>query len=101
MSYFHATWWLTKKLTVRGSGTPHPSLYIEPEGTAGGYITLQMDRGLTSTERVAVADQVLSAVTRWRDALAAEDEQERTAADELAAAHAEIARLKAEAEGTS
>lgn len=101
MTYFHATWFLTTRTTVRGSGTPHPTLYIEPEGTAGGYVNLQMDRGLTSEQQVEIADRVLNAVTRWRDALAAEAEQERTTADELAAARAEIARLKAEAEEAS
>ncbi|MER5312743.1 hypothetical protein ABT034_33780 [Streptomyces sp. NPDC002773] len=87
--------------TVRSSTAVYPVLYIEPGGMVQGAINLQMKSELTPGERVQIADRIASEVCRWRDEIAGRANKERTAADELAAAHAEIARLKAEAEGTS
>lgn len=49
--------------------------------------------------QLAVADRVLAGVQRWRDGIAEAARRQRTAADELAAAREEIARLKAERDG--
>ncbi|MGW0904931.1 hypothetical protein [Streptomyces sp. NPDC002853] len=50
-------------------------------------------------KQLVVADRVLRQVTRWRDNIAEAADRQRTAADELAEARAEIERLKAEREG--
>lgn len=50
-------------------------------------------------KQLAVADRVLAEVQRWRDGIAEAADRQRTAADELAVAREEIARLKAELEG--
>jgi hypothetical protein len=50
-------------------------------------------------QQLAVADRVLAGVQRWRDGIAEYADRQRTAADELAAAREEIARLKAERDG--
>ncbi|MFD3568502.1 hypothetical protein [Streptomyces sp. NPDC058667] len=98
---FNATWFLNPKTTIRSSTTVGPVLYIEPDGMAHGAINLQMKHDVTLDEQVQIADRFAAEVTRWRDEIAARADRERTAADELAEARAEIARLKAEAEGAS
>lgn len=96
---FSATWFLTPQTSVRSSTAVGPVLYIEPDGMAYGAINLQMKSGLTLDEKVQIADRFAAEVTRWRDEIAARADKERTAADELAAARAEIARLKGELDG--
>ncbi|MFB7082780.1 hypothetical protein [Streptomyces sp. NPDC056308] len=73
-------------------------LYVEPDGEhRPGYITFQLDSKLSIDEQLEIADRFAKAVTSWRDEIAARADQQRTAADELEAARAKIARLKAEA----
>ncbi|MFF8839612.1 hypothetical protein [Streptomyces sp. NPDC015130] len=98
---FSATWFLNPKTSVRSSAAVGPVLYIEPDGTAYGSISLQMQGRLTLDEQVQIADRIASEVTRWRDEIAARADRERTATDELAEARAEIARLKAEQDGST
>ncbi|MET8404495.1 hypothetical protein [Streptomyces sp900116325] len=98
MSSYNATFFLSPQTQVRGDNSVHPVLYIEPDGRYGaGYIVLQMPSELTQEERVEIAERFLEGVTKWRDGIVGHAEQQRTAVDELASAHAEIARLKAEA----
>lgn len=98
MSYFTATFFLNAKTHVRGSASVHPVLYVEPDGEhQPGYVTFQIDSKLSIDEQLAIAERLAAGVASWRDGIAARAEQERTAADELATARAEIARLKAEA----
>lgn len=96
MSY-NATWFLSNKASFRSSASVGPVFYIESDGMAAGSISLQMKGGLTLDEQLRIADRFMAEVTRWHDGLASRVAQERTAVDELAAARAEIARLKAEA----
>ncbi|KIQ67017.1 hypothetical protein TR51_06395 [Kitasatospora griseola] len=77
-------------------GATEGSLYIHPNGMAGDQFTIYRRKDVSDAEMLAVADRVLSAVQRWRDRIAEHTEQNRTTADELAAARAEIARLKGE-----
>ncbi|MFB6717628.1 hypothetical protein [Streptomyces sp. NPDC056358] len=71
---------------------------MEPDGEhRPGYITFQLDSKLSIDEQLEIADRFAKAVTSWRDEIAARADQQRTAADELEAARAKIARLKAEA----
>lgn len=73
-------------------------LYVEPDGEhRPGYITFQLDSKLSIDEQLEIADRFAKAVTSWRDEIAARADQQRSAADELEAARAKIARLKAEA----
>lgn len=55
--------------------------------------------GTSADDQLVIADRVLAGVQRWRDGIAGAAEEQRTAADELAAAREEIARLKAERDG--
>ncbi|MGW1696497.1 hypothetical protein [Streptomyces sp. NPDC002399] len=71
---------------------------MEPDGEhRPGYITFQLDSKLSIDEQLEIADRFAKAVTSWRDEIAARADQQRSAADELEAARAKIARLKAEA----
>ncbi|MGW6741728.1 hypothetical protein ACWGDX_13535 [Streptomyces sp. NPDC055025] len=98
MNSFTATYFLDKKSDFRGNSSVHPVFYVEPNGEhRNGYITLQIDANLSADEQLKIADRLADAAGAWRDGLAARADSERTAADELAEAHAEIARLKAEA----
>ncbi|MEU2799016.1 hypothetical protein [Streptomyces sp. NPDC007117] len=99
MSAFTATFFLGPKTHVRGSASVHPVLYVEPDGQhRPGYVTFQIDAKLSVDEQLAIAERFASAVAGWRDGIAERAARERTAADELAAARAEIARLKGEQE---
>ncbi|KOT94532.1 hypothetical protein ADK70_12750 [Streptomyces rimosus subsp. pseudoverticillatus] len=98
MSY-NATFFLEQQATARCGSAPLAVLYIEPDGDMRNSINLQFPSGTPLDEQVATADRILTAVQRWRDSIAADRDRNRTAADELAKARAEIARLKAEAEG--
>jgi hypothetical protein len=98
VSNYSVTYFLEARTNVRGSGAPNPVLYVEPDGWHGpGCISLQMRSDITAEERVKIAEQFLKGVTAWRDTIVEQVERERTASDELEAARAEIARLKAEA----
>ncbi|MFF1650191.1 hypothetical protein [Streptomyces sp. NPDC058240] len=97
MSYYTATFFLGMKAHFRGNTSVAPVFYVEPDGEhAPGYITFQLDSELSIDEQLKIADRFAQAVTAWRDEIAARADQQRTAADDLEAARAEIARLKAE-----
>ncbi|MGW2594837.1 hypothetical protein ACWCXC_31855 [Streptomyces sp. NPDC001515] len=96
MSY-SATYFVNAATHVRGNASARPVLYVEPDGQhQSGYVTFQIDSKLPVDEQLAIADHFAAATAAWRDKIAARVEQERTATDELEAARAEIARLKAE-----
>ncbi|MFE0088822.1 hypothetical protein [Streptomyces sp. NPDC059016] len=98
MSAYNLAVFLEPSTHVRGSAVPCPVLYIEPDGQHGaGYIALQIRNKVSAEDQVKIAESVLKGVTAWRDSIVEHFQRERTAADELAAARAEIARLKAEA----
>jgi hypothetical protein len=83
------------------SGTyPLATLALRASSEANAN-TLKMlfKTGTPIEQQLAVADRVLAGVQRWRDGIAECIEKQRTAADELAAAREEIARLKAERDG--
>jgi len=82
---------------VRSSPPPISSLYVDPDGMSTGmHFSFLFASDVPLAEQVAVADRVLAGVQRWRDGIAEAAERQRTAEDELAAARAEIARLKGE-----
>ncbi|MGA5330989.1 hypothetical protein ACPCJT_20390 [Streptomyces griseoincarnatus] len=82
---------------VRSSRPSIAALYIDPDGMGTGtHLSMLFASDVPLTEQVAIADRVLAGVQRWRDGIAEAAERERTAEDELAAARAEIARLKGE-----
>ncbi|MCX5158138.1 hypothetical protein OOK39_02330 [Streptomyces sp. NBC_00264] len=98
MSAYTATFFLGMKAHFRGNTSVHPVFYVEPDGEhRPGYLTFQLDSKLSVDEQLEIADRFATAVTAWRDEIAARADQQRTATDELNAARAEIARLKAEA----
>ncbi|MFJ3812224.1 hypothetical protein ACIPWE_38415 [Streptomyces sp. NPDC090073] len=99
MSGFNLTFFMEPNADARGSGEPHPTLYIHPGGSPTESINLQISSSLSGDEKLQIADSILLGVQRWRDQIAADAERRRTAEDELAAARAEIERLKAEREG--
>ncbi|MFE6866052.1 hypothetical protein ACFVFS_05810 [Kitasatospora sp. NPDC057692] len=70
------------------------SLSIYPGSITGDQFTIYRRDNLTDEQMLAVADRVLEGIRQWRDAVAATVERNRTVADELAEARAEIARLK-------
>lgn len=81
-----------------GSIPPLASLSLRPSNVANcNELRMLFPSAMPIEQQLAVADRVLAGVQRWRDGIAEYAEEQRTAADELAAAHAEIARLKAEA----
>ncbi|WP_327655735.1 hypothetical protein [Streptomyces sp. NBC_00483] len=89
--------------TEAGTATsgPYPiaSLELQPDGEhRGNELQVMFRSGMPIEQQLAVADRVLAGVQRWRDNLAEVADRQRTAADELAEARAEIARLKAERE---
>lgn len=90
--------------TETGTATsgPHPiaSLSLRPSDRAtDSEMEMLFPSGMPTEKQLAVADRVLAGVQRWRDNIADAANRQRTAADELAEARAEIARLKAEREG--
>jgi len=98
MSSYQVTFFLEPRTNVRGSGMPNPVLYVEPDGWHGpGSISLQIPQHISAEDRVRIAEEFLKGVTAWRDTVVSEVKRQRTAVDELEAARAEIARLKAEA----
>lgn len=98
MSRYTATYFLDGKTNFRGSDAANPSFYIEPEGWhQGGYVTLLFSTGTSLDDQLQIAERLAQAAIEWRDSLAARADAARTAASELEAARAEIARLKAEA----
>lgn len=99
MSFFNATFFLEKDLSVRGSGTPNPALYVTPGAAQDGYATFQIDDQMTIDEQVSIVETFLKGVQAWRDQLVKDAQRRRTAEDELAAAHEQIARLKAQLDG--
>ncbi|MFC9949234.1 hypothetical protein ACFVIN_01475 [Streptomyces prasinus] len=88
------------KTEVRSSPPPISSLYIDPDGmAAGAHLSLLFASDVPLPEQAVIADRVLAGVQRWRDGIVEKSERARTAEDELAAARAEIARLKGEDTG--
>lgn len=97
MSAYNLTVFLEPRAQVRGTGAPNPVLYIEPDGWhRPGCITLQIPGKCSAEDRVRIAEAFLEGVTAWRNTIVADVERQRTAADELEAARAEIVRLKSE-----
>lgn len=99
MSTFSATFFLEPSAHVRGHASPHPALYVQPDGGFSGSICFQIKSNLSPDEQLKIADSILSGVQEWRDLLVEDAQRRRTAEDELAAAREEIARLKAERDG--
>ncbi len=93
-----ATDFWTKSGTAVGNCPPNASLSLRTSDAATSNELQMMFRSDTPIEQqLAVADRVLREVQRWRDGIAEYADRQRTAADELETARAEIARLKAEA----
>ncbi|MFK8850429.1 hypothetical protein [Streptomyces sp. Ac-502] len=93
MSY-NLTFFLESQATARSGSAPLSVLYIEPDGPMRNSINLQFPNSTPLDEQVATADRILTAVQEWRDGIVAYRDRTRTAADELAAAYAEIVRLE-------
>ncbi|MEU4348267.1 hypothetical protein [Streptomyces sp. NPDC023838] len=86
--------------TVESAPFPIASLRLRPSrDPRANELQMMFPSGMRVDEQLAVADRVLAGVQRWRDQIAEVADRQRTAADELAAAREEIARLKAEREG--
>lgn len=89
------TVFLDKHAAASGTGALG-TLYFYADAAMSTSVTLQFPHGMSMDDQVKVAESLLSGVQRWRDDVVRIAEQRRTAVDELAEAHAEIARLKAE-----
>lgn len=76
---------------------PYNSLNVRPDGNSGSDMSVQFSSHMALDEQLSIADRVLAGVQQWRDSIAEQANQQRTAADGLEAARTEIARLKAEA----
>ena len=88
----------TKTGTANAHMPPLATLSLRPsERPDCNELSMTFPSGMPIEDQLAVADRVLASVQRWRDGIAEYADQHRTAADELEAARAEIARLKAEA----
>jgi hypothetical protein len=88
--------------TAVGSPPPLATLSLRSDGAAtSSEFQMLFPSNMPIEQQLAIANRVLAGVQRWRDGVAEYAEQQRTAADELEAARAEIARLKAEAEVAS
>lgn len=99
MSAYNATFFLTAKTNARGTAAANPVFYVEPDGWhQPGCITMQIANGTSPADQVKIAESILSGAQQFRDSVVAEFERQRTAADELAEARAEIARLRGESE---
>ncbi|MFG3311812.1 hypothetical protein ACGF0C_07610 [Streptomyces albidoflavus] len=94
----YRTYW-TPEGHIELWGSTDGTLYLHPGSIAGDQITLIPPTDMTPEQMLTVADRVLTGVQRWRDTVAEHVERERTTADELAAAKAEIERLRAEQGG--
>lgn len=89
----------TKTGTANGHRPPLASLSLRPSDRADcNELSMAFPSEMPIKDQLAVANRVLAEVQRWRDGIAEYADQQRTAADELEAARAEIARLKAEVE---
>lgn len=97
MSYT-ATYFLEPHADTRAQGGVHPVLYVYPGGRATGGLHLQMPDSLPHADRVRIAETLLRGAQQFHDAVVADAERARTAADELAEAREEIARLRAGAD---
>ena len=90
----------TETGTVESGPYPIASLSLRPSNDPrASDLEMLFPSNMPVDKQLAVADRVLAGVQRWRDGIAQAAEQQRTAADELAAAREEIARLKAERDG--
>lgn len=99
MSTYHTYWSASGRVELWGA--TDGALYLEPNGIANDRVTLARPKDVTPEQMLAVADRVLAGVQRWRDTVAEHVERERTTADELAEARAEIERLRAEQGGAA
>ena len=98
-AYSH-TYFLDGKLDVTGTTAVAPVLYVEPDGRhRGPHVSFHIDSKLTAEEQADIADCFARAVASWAAELRANADKQRTTADELAAAKAEIERLRAEQGG--
>lgn len=94
------TIFLAHNAGARSTASLHGSLYVDPDGQYGDHgVTFMFGSNTPIAEQIVVADRVLAGVQRWRDDIVEHADRQRTAEDELAAAQAEIARLKAERDG--
>jgi hypothetical protein len=106
MNAYTHTYFLDGKLHVRGSagaGASMPSvLYVEPDGQhRGASISFHIDSKLSAAEQAEIAERFAQGVTTWAAEVRARADAERTAADELTEARAEIARFKGETGGAA
>lgn len=99
MTRISCTYFLEPHADARGNGAPNPTLTVYPAGIRYGSVTFQIGDDMPMAVRVKAAEALLRGAQQFRDAIVADAERKRTAEDELAEARAEIARLKAEAEG--
>ncbi|WP_432091084.1 hypothetical protein [Streptomyces sp. NRRL F-5630] len=101
MNNYTHTYFLDGKLHVRGSASAAmPSVfYVEPDGQhRGASMNFHIHAALPLAEQAEIAERLAQGVTEWADSIRAHADAERTAADELAEARAEIARLQGESE---
>jgi hypothetical protein len=90
----------TETGTADSGPYPIASLSLRPSSDSRSTeLQMLFHSGTPIEQQLAVADRVLAGVQRWRDGIADYANRESTAADELAAAREEIARLKAERDG--
>ncbi|MFD5027056.1 hypothetical protein [Streptomyces sp. NPDC058373] len=94
----YRTYW-TPEGHIEMWGATDGTLSLYPGSIASDQITIARPTDMTPEQMLAVADRVLAGVQRWRDTVAEHVERERTTADELAEARAEIERLRAEQGG--
>jgi alkylhydroperoxidase family enzyme len=81
--------------TAQSGPFPIASLSLRPSDRANcSEMQMMFHQGMPVETQLAVADRVLAVVQRWRDGIADAAETQRTTADELAQALAEIDRLK-------
>lgn len=91
--------WTETGIAEIGAGRG-PSLSLRPSNDAlANELMMMFPSAMTVAQQLVVAERVLAGVQRWRDKIAEDVDQQRTAVDELAEARAEIARLKAERDG--
>ncbi|MEU3386341.1 hypothetical protein [Streptomyces albidoflavus] len=100
-AYSH-TYFIDGRTQYRSFTAVNAALMVEPDGIyAPSSVSFQIGGDLTPAEKAEVAERFAVAVTSWATELRAQADGERTTADELAAAKAEIERLRAEQGGAA
>lgn len=102
MSTSRHTFFLGSGLSADSTSAWPAVLTIYPDGSPRTALAVHLDGGLSDiAEQAATVERLAEAVTAWVEGLRARADAEQDAAAKLAAAQAEIERLRAEQGGAA